>query len=487
MRGGGAARAARRDAERYLAGRARTLSVPADLSLVPDGFGRRVLEATPRSPTASSGPTGTWPAWREPPGGRAAGQRAGSLPDRAVRAVPPGRARERHARRVRPPRGPQAVAPASRGSDRRETGRSSPACERMGSHDPPTPARRARDHAARGRVHGRRRGSGSDRATPPTGAVDASTYSAEVASSDLAVDSPEAVQLGVFSSTADGGVQLLSFGEVDVSFSYLGADGSQEPAAGPATSAVYVPAPTTAADGEGPTLTDPAEARGVYQTPDVTFPQAGVWNATVTADVDGGQRHARGARSPSFRSTVSPLPATRRSPRRTSRSTRRRRRSRSTRAPRTGRRSPTRSCTRPRSPRRSAQGVPPLVQFATPVYCVSRFCGPTVEAQEELAAEYRGVADFIHVEIWRDYDASVVNEAAADWLLRGKDLTEPWLYLIGSRRRHRRPVGTAVRSRRRALVARRPACLSDPSNATAPHRGSVRPPVAWRRPWNSNR
>ena len=67
----------------------------------------------------------------------------------------------------------------------------------------------------------------------PTGAVDASTYSAEVASSDLAVDSPEAVQLGIFSSTADGGVQLLSFGEVDVSFSYLGSDGSQEPAAGP--------------------------------------------------------------------------------------------------------------------------------------------------------------------------------------------------------------------------------------------------------------
>ena len=75
-------------------------------------------------------------------------------------------------------------------------------------------------------------------------------------------------------------------------------------------------------------------------------------------------------------------------------------------------------------------GRPALVQFATPVYCVSRFCGPTVEAQEELAAEYGDVAEFIHVEIWRDYDESVVNQAAADWLLRGDDLTEPWLYLI---------------------------------------------------------
>ena len=77
-------------------------------------------------------------------------------------------------------------------------------------------------------------------------------------------------------------------------------------------------------------------------------------------------------------------------------------------------------------------GHPVLVQFATPVYCMSNFCGPTVEAQEELAAEYGEVAAFIHVEIWRDYDESVVNRAAADWLLRDGDLTEPWMFLIGA-------------------------------------------------------
>jgi hypothetical protein len=76
-------------------------------------------------------------------------------------------------------------------------------------------------------------------------------------------------------------------------------------------------------------------------------------------------------------------------------------------------------------------GRPALVQFATPVYCQSEFCGPTVEAQEELAAEYGDVAEFIHVEIWRDYEQSVVNEAAAEWLqLPEGNLTEPWLYLI---------------------------------------------------------
>ena len=39
---------------------------------------------------------------------------------------------------------------------------------------------------------------------------------------------------------------------------------------------------------------------------------------------------------------------------------------------------------------------------------------------------------FIHVEIWNDFQKSVVNEAAADWLYRDGDLTEPWLYLIGA-------------------------------------------------------
>ena len=83
-----------------------------------------------------------------------------------------------------------------------------------------------------------------------------------------------------------------------------------------------------------------------------------------------------------------------------------------------------------RSPRRSGDGRPALVQFATPVYCTSNFCGPTVEAQEALAREYGDVAEFIHVEIWRSFDDSTVNRAAADWLLREGDLTEPWMFLI---------------------------------------------------------
>ena len=78
-------------------------------------------------------------------------------------------------------------------------------------------------------------------------------------------------------------------------------------------------------------------------------------------------------------------------------------------------------------------GHPVLVVFSTPVYCVSRFCGPVTDLVAELAAEYGDRADFIHVEIYRDFEAGQVNQAALDWLLPGDgDLREPWTFLLGA-------------------------------------------------------
>jgi hypothetical protein len=76
-------------------------------------------------------------------------------------------------------------------------------------------------------------------------------------------------------------------------------------------------------------------------------------------------------------------------------------------------------------------GHPALVVFSTPVYCVSRFCGPVTDLVAELAKEYGDRADFIHVEIYRDFEAGLVNQAALDWLSPdGSDLREPWTFLI---------------------------------------------------------
>ena len=77
------------------------------------------------------------------------------------------------------------------------------------------------------------------------------------------------------------------------------------------------------------------------------------------------------------------------------------------------------------------RGRPALVVFSTPVYCVSRFCGPVTDLVQDLAAEYGQRAEFIHVEIWRDFQNNVVNQGAAEWIYRDDELTEPWAFLIG--------------------------------------------------------
>ena len=57
------------------------------------------------------------------------------------------------------------------------------------------------------------------------------------------------------------------------------------------------------------------------------------------------------------------------------------------------------------------QHRPALVLFSTPVYCVSQFCGPDVEALAQLQLPITRIgAVFIHIEIWNDFPERVVNE-----------------------------------------------------------------------------
>jgi hypothetical protein len=227
----------------------------------------------------------------------------------------------------------------------------------------------------------------------------------------------------------------LSFGDVAVSFEYLG-DGSESPApdvvVGDAT-AEFLPIPgSPGSDGRPPTLTFAADGRGLYAVESITFPKAGFWQVSASGELaDGSSFDAQAAftvlKTPSV-ITVGSL------------------------APHTD------------NPVIGDLGVPPVaidsraaggqpipdpelhatsiadaiearhpavVVFSTPVYCVSRFCGPVTDLIAELAKEYRERADFIHVEIYRDFEAGLVNQAALDWLSPdGGDLREPWTFLI---------------------------------------------------------
>ena len=79
-----------------------------------------------------------------------------------------------------------------------------------------------------------------------------------------------------------------------------------------------------------------------------------------------------------------------------------------------------------------AAGNPVVVAVMTPVYCVSRFCGPLTGVISDLALEYEDTATFVHLEVWKDHGAGEVNEAASEWILpsSGASGNEPWVFLV---------------------------------------------------------
>jgi hypothetical protein len=70
---------------------------------------------------------------------------------------------------------------------------------------------------------------------------------------------------------------------------------------------------------------------------------------------------------------------------------------------------------------------PVVLVFATPALCQSRVCGPVVDVAQQVADEYEGEVEFIHMEIYNDNDAG----KGVRRQLRAFGLeTEPWTFLI---------------------------------------------------------
>jgi hypothetical protein len=254
---------------------------------------------------------------------------------------------------------------------------------------------------------------------------------AEVASTDLYVNAPQRVSVGLF--LADG--RLVTFGSVGFRFFYLGTAKQQiAPQVGPEATATYIPTPgTTQGTGAGPTMSDPSTARGVYEAEDVSFDSAGIWQVQVTADIAGTGTQTAGA---AFIVQAKPaIPAPGQPALRTENLTIHSKGvpvgAIDSRAVSEGK-VPDPELHQWTIAEALAEHRPIVAVFATPVYCISRFCGPVTDAVDDLWRRYKDRAVFIHVEIWRNHNKQVINQAAADWLLRNDDLTEPWLYLIGA-------------------------------------------------------
>ena len=271
--------------------------------------------------------------------------------------------------------------------------------------------------------------SGSGDAGSPSPAQ--TNFALEVASSDLYVGAPQRVDVGVFGST-DQGVELLTGGAIPVS---LVSPSGGDPISGTAT---YVPAPGTQV-AKQPSLTPPSQARGVYQLSDVTFPTSGQWQAQLSFSA-GGQPISLTdtfdvAEKPALPAPGEPAIASKNL---TMASTGVSPEAIDSRA-QDGAKVPDQELHQQTIADALRAGRAALVLFATPVYCTSQFCGPTTDELEQIARTGPKDADYIHIEIWNKHtqQQQTLNKAAADWLYRNKNLTEPWLYLIG-------PDGTIV-------------------------------------------
>ena len=277
-------------------------------------------------------------------------------------------------------------------------------------------------------------GADDDTVATPAGDNDRGVV-AQVASYELVADRDQRFLVGLFSDD-DG---MVSYGSVQLSFSFLGEEGAMldEPRRGPDARATFVPVPGSPEPPEGDSaaaFTSPSEARGVYGAEGVRFDEPGFWEVAVDIELNGTRHAATAAFEVGDQSHV-PVPGDA--------------------APRTQNLLPGDPDAPPDAIDSRAQddgsvpdpelheetvaaaieaGRPVMVVVSTPVYCVSRFCGPITDTVQQLAREYGEQMDFVHLEVYRDFEANTLNKAAVEWIWpdRRGEPAEPWVFLVDS-------------------------------------------------------
>ncbi|MTV27606.1 hypothetical protein FTX61_19625 [Nitriliruptoraceae bacterium ZYF776] len=270
--------------------------------------------------------------------------------------------------------------------------------------------------------------SAGDTDTPEDGptAVADQPVQAVVASFDLAVGDDRRFTAGLF--LKDGGV--LVGGEVSMEFFYFGEDGTQDPEQlGETTTADFLPVPGM----EPPEPLDEPQAGdgssvGVYETT-VDFDRPGRYGVGIIADIDGEALQgtttfdvapeqeivATGDTAPTVPNPTidgdAPLQMI------------------DSRA-QDGAEVPDPQLHRTTLEESLAAGNRAVVLLSTPVYCVSRFCGPITEQVEQLADEVPDDVDVIHIEVWENFEDRQLSAAAAAWIQTETGGNEPWAFVV---------------------------------------------------------
>ncbi|HEX2851479.1 MAG TPA: hypothetical protein VHN98_13035 [Acidimicrobiales bacterium] len=256
-------------------------------------------------------------------------------------------------------------------------------------------------------------------------------FVAQVASYDLFAGRPQRFLAAL---AGNGTGTLVGYGTVDLTFSYLGRKSAGQPVEKDTVKASYLPVAGQHLDlsPAGPKEVKPSDGIGVYEAMGVVFDSPGFWSVRVKAKVDGKDVAEDAAFEVADKPAV-PFPGTP--------------------APRTD--NPTMSTPGvdlgsiesrahggaavpdPELHQTSiaaalAAGKPLVVVVSTPVYCISRFCGPITDSVEALAKTYGDRAAFVHLEVWSDYEQKKLNPAAQQWAgTPSGDLQEPWVFLVG--------------------------------------------------------
>lgn len=73
-----------------------------------------------------------------------------------------------------------------------------------------------------------------------------------------------------------------------------------------------------------------------------------------------------------------------------------------------------------------ASGRPTVVGFLTPAFCQTKWCAPVLDTLKAARAETGDRVNYIHIEVYDDFQAMTVVKEMAEW---GLD-TEPWVFVL---------------------------------------------------------
>ena len=82
------------------------------------------------------------------------------------------------------------------------------------------------------------------------------------------------------------------------------------------------------------------------------------------------------------------------------------------------------------------KGRPLVVQFSTPAFCETRFCGPVLEVLINGSKAYRDRIDFVHIEVWKDRQANQYRDSFFNYNANTEIYTVPegHFFMMGDNR-----------------------------------------------------